>query len=320
VVAGAPDATLMRARLGTLVAIVRVIAFPASIVLVAVMAVRAAGDVHADRLDWGLLAAAAVPALVWWLLLARAWGLVHNGRARRADLRTWCRTQALRYLPGGIWAPVSRAAAVEGHALDRVATVAAENVVALCAALAVGGLALGAGGDLAWLPLVLVAAAPAAVAGHVGRHSRVDRERTIAATLNDLVAFAAYAAAGVLVQAAVSGWHEPLAVAGAAALAWAVGLVVIVTPGGVGVREVVYVWLLERHGFGHSELVAAAVAFRLITILVELAVLVALGHGPLSAGPQSSSGAGTGTVASESALRGRQPGVEVRIADPRSRR
>lgn len=310
----------MRDRLGTLVGLVRVVAFPASVALVAVMAVRAAGKVHTDQLDWGLMAAAALPTLAWWVLLARGWGLVNTGEASRADLRMWFRTQALRYLPGGIWAPVSRAAAVDGHAVDRVATVAAENVIALCAALAVGGLALGVGGDLVWLPLVLVVVAPALVSGHVGRRSRVDRERTVAATVNDVAAFVAYAAAATVAQAAVSGWQAPLAVAGAAGIAWAVGLVVVITPGGIGVREVVYVWLLERHGFPRSELVAAAVASRLITVLVELAVLVVLGREPRSTKANIRSGARMGTVPSESAPRGRNPGVEVRIADPRSRR
>lgn len=295
----------LRARVGTFVAVARVVAFPASVALVAVMAVKAAGDVHGDQLRWGLLAAAAAPTLAWWLLLARGWGLINTGHARRHDLRTWFRTQALRYLPGGIWAPVTRAAAVDGHAVDRVATVAAENIVALCAALAVGGLALGIAGDLPWLPLVVIAAAPVAAAGLTGSRTRVDRARTRSATVNDLVAFAAYAAACVLAQAAVSGWHDPLAVAGASALAWAAGLVVVITPGGIGVREVVYVWFLERHGFVHGELVAAAVASRLITIIVELLVLVALGRGPVLTGLHGPSGTDTGTVCAESAPRGR---------------
>ena len=54
--------------------------------------------------------------------------------------------------------------------------------------------------------------------------------------------------AAVLVQTAVSGrLDDPFAVAGAAAVAWAAGLVVVIAPSGIGVREVVYVALLVGH-------------------------------------------------------------------------
>ena len=79
----------------------------------------------------------------------------------------------------------------------------------------------------------------------------------------------------MLTQVAVSGVRTPtypLYVAGAACLAWAIGLVVVFAPGGVGVREVVYVWLL-RGLYPHAQLQAAAVTSRLITILAELTVL-----------------------------------------------
>src|SRR5205085_146664 len=100
----------------------------------------------------------------WWALLARSWAILASGRGNRHDVAVWCRTQPLRYLPGGIWAPTSRVALVGGSAVDRVATVTAENVVALCAALAVAGAALAAGGRLAWAPLVLAVAIPPAAA------------------------------------------------------------------------------------------------------------------------------------------------------------
>lgn len=310
----------MGGRLRRLVALVRLVAFPASIALVAVMAVRAADDVDFDGLEWWLMAPAAGATLVWWLLLARAWSLLHSGRTRRDDVRTWCRTQALRYLPGGIWAPVSRAVAVDGPATDRLATVAAENVLALCAALTIAGVALGAGDHPVWLALVAVAAAPAVLAPLVQRRSRVDGRRARLALGNNLAGFTAYALAAVLVQAAVSGWHDPLAVAGAAALAWGAGLVVPFTPGGIGVREIVYVWLLERHGLPHGELVAAAVAARLITVVVELGVLVALGPGARRVGGTDLLSASTGTVETERAHDALQSGVEVQLADRGSRR
>jgi hypothetical protein len=79
-------------------------------------------------------------------------------------------------------------------------------------------------------------------------------------------------------------------VAGAAAIAWAVGLVVIIAPSGVGVREVVYVALLS-HAFGRPELTAAAVTLRVVTIVAELGVLLVAGR-PAARPPSETAEAG----------------------------
>jgi len=119
-------------RLRRAVPVLRVLAALGSIALVAYVVVKAARHVDFSQLEWWPLALAAPPAIAWWVLLARGWALLITGHANRKDIRQWCRTQALRYLPGGIWAPVSRATIVEGGLVDRVATVGAENIVALC--------------------------------------------------------------------------------------------------------------------------------------------------------------------------------------------
>lgn len=263
----------------------RVAGFVGALVIVAYVAARAAQDVDPAQLSWWPLALSVPAALAWWLLLARGWALLSTGRPGRADVSTWCRTQSLRYLPGGIWAPVSRVAIIRGSWLDRLSTVGAENVIALCAALAVGGLALGLSGEPAWLALVLVIAAPALASRYLAGRTRIDPARTLPATANYLLGFLAYALAAVLVQIAVSGVHDPLAVAGAAALAWGAGLVVVIAPGGVGVREVVYVALLSP-ALPTAELAAAAVALRVVTVIAELVVLLAAGR-PTPRAPQS---------------------------------
>jgi uncharacterized membrane protein YbhN (UPF0104 family) len=89
--------------------------------------------------------------------------------------------------------------------------------------------------------------------------------------------FLAYAAAAVLAQTAVSGWEDPLAVAGAAAVAWGAGLVVVIAPGGLGVRELVYVALLAGT-VPSAEAGVAAVTLRLVTVAAELAVLLVAGR------------------------------------------
>jgi glycosyltransferase 2 family protein len=71
----------------------------------------------------------------------------------------------------------------------------------------------------------------------------------------------------------VSGFEDPLAVAGAALVAWGAGLVVVIAPGGVGVREAAYVGLLAGT-MSESDLAAAAVTLRVITVFAEVGVLL----------------------------------------------
>ncbi|MCW2968164.1 MAG: glycosyl transferase, family 2, partial [Solirubrobacteraceae bacterium] len=257
--------------------------FAIAVAFVAVMAILAARNVSLRGVSWPWLAPGLALCVVWWILLARGWAILVGGRAALDDIGTWCRTQVLRYLPGGIWAPTSRVALTEGSAVDRFATVAAENVIALCAALAVGGVGFAVAGRPVWLPLVVLAAAPVLAARRLRQATRLDARRVSRATANGLAGFACFAAAAVAVQVAVSGWHHPLLVAGAAGVSWAAGLVVVFAPGGIGVRELVYIALLES-SFPHGELVTAAVVLRVVTIVAELLVLLVLGR-PRSPAP-----------------------------------
>jgi hypothetical protein len=251
----------------------RVARFVVAVGIVVAMGVVAVRYVPSRPLDWWLLVAALPACVVWWTLLARGWAILASGRAAAEDMGMWCRTQVLRYLPGGIWAPTSRVVLVGGSTADRLATVAAENLVALCAALAVGGAAFALSGRLVWALLVLAPLGPIVAARFARGRTRLDPARLRTATANGLVGFVAYVGAVVLVQAAVSGFHEPLMVAGAAGVSWAVGLVVIFTPGGLGARELAYAGLLAP-SFAHGDVAAGAVVMRAVTIAAELAVLL----------------------------------------------
>jgi uncharacterized membrane protein YbhN (UPF0104 family) len=262
--------------------LLRILGFVGAVALVTYMGIRAAREVKPEDLRFWPLPLALLGAATWWLLLARGWGVILNGRSRWSDISVWCRTQALRFLPGGIWAPASRVAVVHGRALDKVSTVAAENLLALAAAVALGGLCLGVSGQWLYLGLVPAIVVPLLASRYLQRYTRVAPARTLRATGNYIVAFCAYGAAAVLVQASVSGNTHLLAVAGASTLAWAVGLVVVFAPSGVGVREVVYVALLSGM-FPKAELAAAAVTMRLIMIVAELAVLLIAGRPPQNA-------------------------------------
>jgi len=284
----------------------RVARFVLAVLLVAAMLVVAVRYVPFGSLTWWMLVPALAGALFWWTLLARGWAILASGHAARQDMGMWCRTQVLRYVPGGIWAPTSRVVLVGGSAVDRVATVAAENVVSLVAALALGGAALALSGRPVWGLLVAALLIPPAGLRLAGDRTRLDRSRTWRATANALAAFVGYLGAAVLVQAAVSGWHEPLLVAGAAGIAWAFGLVVVFLPGGLGARELAYAGLLAP-SFPHADLAAAAVVMRALTIVAELMILVVLGR-PAADGldtPAEADGraAGTRSVGEESAAR-----------------
>lgn len=253
--------------------LLRAFGFVAGIALLVLTGVAAVSSVDAGDLDWAPLVAALVPATIWWLGLARLWSVLVAGRFNHADASIWCRTQVLRYLPGGFWAPVSRLAVVDGAALDRFAIVIAENAIALCAALAIGGAALALVDEPWWAVLVLALAVPVLAAPRA--HRRLDPARAVDATAGAVVAFIAYVACAVLVQGGVSGFDEPVATAGAAAIAWAAGLVVLIAPGGLGVREIVFIALMDGR-LPRGELATGAVTLRIVTIIVELAVFVVI--------------------------------------------
>jgi uncharacterized membrane protein YbhN (UPF0104 family) len=261
-------------RAPRVVAAIRIVFYPCAIALVAYMGWRGAQEVDLQDLHWLPLFAALGAALVWWLALAFAWAcLLDDGRWTK-DMASWCRTQVARYLPGGIWAVAARATTVQGRVRDKLTAVTAENVTVLLASVAVGG-AWATVHNPFWGLLTVAAVVPLIASRWLERRTRITHRGVRRATGAYLVGYVAYGILGLLVQVAVSGVRNPtypLYVAGVSCLAWAVGLVVVFAPGGVGVREVVYVALLSGL-YPRAELEAAAVTSRLVTIGAELIVL-----------------------------------------------
>jgi len=254
------------------VAACRMVTYPLALLIVGYMAYRAIRETDFATLHYGPLVAALVFALVWWLALAAGWASLVE---ERAALVTWCRTQVARYLPGAIWALVTRASTVKGRIRHKVAAVAAENLIVLFVSLGVGGLFAGIA-DIRWSPLVLLAVVPIVAAPWCARYARLSVSAVRRTALVYVVGYLAYGAFSVLVQWAISGaldLHDAAYVAGASCFAWAAGLVVVFAPGGVGVRELAYVWLLV-HVLPRDQLQAGAVASRMITVLAELLVLM----------------------------------------------
>lgn len=265
-------------RAPRVLAVTRALFYPCAVLLVAFMGWRAARRTDFSQMHLLPLALSFVAALVWWVCLAGGWALLAGDRGRgHHAMISWCQTQVARYIPGGIWQMVARATTVSGRMRDKVAAVLAENVIVLLVALAVGGL-WAAVYDWRWLGLVLLLAAPLLVSGWLEKRTRLSRKRVRATSVAYAVGYVAYGIMGVLVQIAVSGVKDhphPLIVAGASCVAWAVGLIIIFAPGGVGVREVVYVWMLSGL-YPRPELEAAAVASRIVSVMAELSVLLVL--------------------------------------------
>jgi hypothetical protein len=246
--------------------------YPFALALVGYMGYRAAQETDLSKVHYWPLAAGFAMAIIWWMSLALGWAYL-IGRAPREAVASWSRTQVARYMPGGIWAVVARATTVPGRLRDKFTAVTAENVIVLLVSLAVGGLWASIH-DWRWLPLVLLAAAPLLASRWLERRTKITRRGVRRTAATYAVGYIAYGVLGVLVQVAVSGVHDLsylFYVAGVACVAWAVGLVVVFAPGGVGVREVVYVWMLSGL-YPRVELQAAAVTTRLVTVLAELTV------------------------------------------------
>ena len=261
-------------RVPRLVATLRLVYVPLALLLIGYIGFDAAREIDITTVrPWALVLAYAA-ALGWWIALASGWSTLVTEGIHRAPVAAWCKTQVARYLPGGIWAPVARATTVQGGIRDKAAAVTAENVLVLVASLSVAALWVTVHNP-ALLPLVVVAVVPLLAARWLERQTSLTRTGVRRATGTYAVGFVAYGVMGVLTQIAVSGIRHPtypLYVAGAACLAWAAGLVVVFAPGGVGVREVVYIALLGQL-YPRAELQAAAVTSRLVTVLAEMAVL-----------------------------------------------
>jgi glycosyltransferase 2 family protein len=267
----------LRGRVPRLVAVLRVVYYPAAIALVAWMGVDAARGLE-QQVNWAAVAGCFVAALVWWLTQAYSWANLVTERFDHDQVGRWCRTQVTRYLPGGIWAPLARSTLVRGRVRDKLAAVAAEGFIQLCLALAVGALWMIIR-QPRFLPMAVVGILPLALAGWLQRRTQVTRRGILRASLIAAAGWVAYGVGAVLAQVAITGLRDdiyPLYVAGAACVAWAVGLVAVFAPSGVGVREVVYVWFLSSL-YPRAGLQGASVLQRLVTIAAELAVLIAIG-------------------------------------------
>ena len=192
----------------------------------------------------GLLATALL-----WLRLMAALGA---SLPLREGVATFFVGQLGKYIPGSVWSIGAQAQMAARRAVPSRVTVAAgllflgyhvtTAVLVGAATLLLGGLSSPWPGWLSALLLVgsVLGLLPALVRrlGRrvAGRSVTIDLGGTAVALALMAIAWAAYSGALVLL-APGSPWHHVAALGGAFALAYAVGVVIVVAPAGVGARE-----------------------------------------------------------------------------------
>lgn len=216
-------------------------------------------------------------ALIAWGSLALGWSQLSPLPTRRSSIGSWCRSQVLRYLPGVGWAQAARATTVQTSTAGKVTAVIVESAATLAVALAVGGILYATGNDAMWYLAVLAPLGMAAGAFVLGSRLDLPPVRVFGAMGAYTVSWVAYGISTVFSQHAVGGviTVPTLTIAGAGVLAWSFGFLTVITPGGVGARELAYVALLT-YAMPQSQLAAAALVNRVASTVAELVVLVAV--------------------------------------------
>lgn len=240
-----------------------------------------------------LLVAAFAAAAVGMIAIAVLWHRIlveMNRRPRPADTVRWYFVGELgKYVPGGIWPLVGRAELARRSGIDPTTAYASTVVSLAClvAACGIGGgiVTLAAGDDLL-IGLVLAAGGLAIVAAlhphwrrilgaRFDRLRRFDEAAEIPSPRSTVISVAAYglawvaiAASSVLVARAVTDDVDAVSVVAATLAAWAAGFAVVPVPGGLGVRESVFIALAD---LPEGQAVTIAIVARAILIVVDVA-------------------------------------------------
>lgn len=268
--------------------------FLVGLVAVAVAARSALADAvnEIGRARIGLLAAAfaalvagrGVVAVASWTMVARRLA----GVGTRPAALAWLGSLVGKYIPGGIWQPVGaidRLRRSGARTADAASVVVMDAATSIVAGLAVGlvavpGLVRSDRGTAAWLllglpallllhPKVFALAFRAVYRLRGGdAPTEVPRGSLVAAAV--VLQAIGWVLAGVslsLVLSSVGGPARPAFVVPAAALSWAAGLLVLIAPAGLGVREVVLLALLSTITTRDVALAAAVLSRGLFVLL-----------------------------------------------------
>lgn len=273
----------------------------------------------AQPVQWDLhplwLAVALLVALATYLVLIDSWRRVVAGYDHAMSLaaaaRVWILSNLGKYLPGSLWIVAGMAVLAKREGVRPGAAVTSAMIMqalALVSGLAIGASAPGALAALPpWAPGVAAGLAGACILGLAflatpraiallqgllpAGAPTLEPVRPWALLLGLAGNLAAWAGYGLLMHALVRGMTGAdlpiVTAAGAFAVAYLAGLLAVVVPSGLGVRETIFIALLQP-SLGLGTAVALAVASRLVTTLVELglAIPAALSRrGPAEAAP-----------------------------------
>lgn len=229
-----------------------------------------------------------LPAVVWWcaaglslvhaaaaVLLALAWRALLERQGTHASrawaVRTYGLSQLARYLPGNVLHFVSRQ--LLGASAGVPQAVLARSAVHELASLAAAGLLLSLlalpllGGVFGWAAPPSVAAIVFATLAAVRMKAGDRPARVLAAHLLFLLAASLVFTALLVVVSPGTDLGLPWpTVCGAYTAAWLAGLVTPGAPAGLGVREMVLVFLLEGHA-AEQHLLPTVVLNRAVTLL-----------------------------------------------------
>lgn len=268
--------------------------------------VRAFGDAEAAPVEWSIrplwLVASILVTLLMYALLIVAWRGLLRGWGGRLELlqaaRIWLVSSLGKYLPGKVWAIAGMAVmAREAGVAPWVATGAAvlNQALAVAAGAAVvgvtgtsllqarypwidGGLRVLLGVSLAGLVVLLwpgaidrvLAAARVKVEGS----PTPGRGPLAFAAISNVVAWCGYGAALWLTARGVLAQAPTLAQCiGAFAASYVAGLLAVVAPAGLGVRESVFILMLQG-ALGAPAAAALAIASRIMLTITEVGAAV----------------------------------------------
>lgn len=251
------------------------------------------------RIGWVLVAAGAV--LGTYLLLIAGWRLVLSGWDQRLPfsraVRVWTLSNLGRYLPGKVWSVAGLAVLAQR---EGVAGWSAVGAAVAMQAVAIGsGIAVAAAtvpGALSTVRLGVAAAiAAATIAALASPHAVALLARVTGWKDLRAVPIRAVLLAGAVMTIAWAGyglafWCLARGMLGTSSLTTAhatgvftsgylVGLAAIFSPGGVGVREAVFIPLLTPSLGAGGALVLTAASRILLTIMEALAALLGLAFG-----------------------------------------
>lgn len=229
---------------------------------------------------------------------SRSWAVLFGGMASVRELaRGFFTSQLGKYVPGGIWQAMGQVG-LASRAGVRVSEASAaflvQAVTQVAAGATVGASLVALGTHLSWgarlLSLLVLLLLPPLHRAWMVRAVRFfqrimrrdpsedivpSQDRILRSYGWSVLTVVASGSAFALLASSVHASSPPIAAVPAFALAWTVGFLAVPFPSGLGIREAVLIGTLGS-AFGTAPVIAASVVHRLVTMVGELVMNVAV--------------------------------------------